>query len=157
MPDNPSPPRGKASFALATSAGAWFPSTPAAESQAIEFADARAVALRERLRHRYWLTENRALTWDDITNQRRKMAGINPADVMTDAEVRAVLVPELGFEAQGDTWTIPALLLHREELQAASQRRRAAGALGGRASAARRDHPPRTGDTRPGRGEEADF
>lgn len=133
----------KPSFNQTTTAGGWYPYTPAAESQVIEFADARAVALSTRLRHRYWMTECQPLTWLDIDNQRRKMAGINPGDVLSDEEVRMLLTPAFGFVETDGAWSVPALSTARQDLLEASVRRKESASRAGLASAAKRfDHLP---------------
>ena len=128
-------------------ATAWFPLAPAAESAVIDMADARTVALRERLRNHYWLTDCRPLTTADIDLQRRKMRMIRDADGMEQSEVDALLTPTFGFECCPTGWTIPALDIHRDEVLDAKQQAALRAAAAGRASAAAR--ASRTGPSTP--------
>lgn len=126
-------------FTLANpTATAWFPLAPASEAAVIDMADARTVALRERLRNLYWLRGCVPLTTADIDLQCRKMRMIREADEVDEAARQALLVPFYGFHEGPEGWTIPDLDHHRTEVLERKAMESARGAAGGRASAAKR-------------------
>lgn len=130
------------SYSLANpTATAWFPHAPASEAAIIDMADARTVALRERLRNHYWLRGCVPLTTAEIDLQRRKMLMIREADGVDEDTIKALLTPLYGFEFGGEGWVIPDLDYHRTEVLAAKAKAAALGAAGGRASAGKRTPP----------------
>ena len=132
-------PRTPRTFSLSNpTATAWFPHAPAIASAVIDMADARTVALRERLRNHYWLRGCAPLTAADIDLQRRKMRLICAADEVDDVALAALLVPSYGFQACTDGWTIPDLDHHHREVLGQREAASARGAAGGKASAAKR-------------------
>lgn len=91
----------------------WYPTTPATEQSIISMANARQVALRDRLRHHYWLTECKPLTAQAVELERRRMAMIDPQDTLTDEQTAELLSVHYGFarDALGG-WSIPDLEAH---------------------------------------------
>lgn len=118
----------------------WFPLEPAVEASVIDMADARALALRHRLRSAYWLNGCKPLTEVALNLQRRKLVSIDPRDVLTDAEVAQLLDPHYGFERLPDVaaWRIPELDDHYAHAQAVIRKKSEAG----KASGAARKGPP---------------
>lgn len=127
-------------------ATAWFPHAPAIASAVIDMADARTVALRERLRNLYWLRGCEPLTTADIDLQCRKMRMIREADEVDEAARQALLVPSYGFQEGPEGWTIPDLDHHRKEVLEQKEAASARGAAGGKASAAKRASGAPTGE-----------
>ena len=113
----------------------WYPHCPATESAIIDMANSRQIALRERLRNLYWLTECRILSSVSVALTRKKMAMIDPADTMTDSDVAEVLSNHYGFQTVPDGWTIPDLDEARGVAVKSGEVNRSNGAKGGRAKA----------------------
>lgn len=91
----------------------WYPTTPATDQSIISMANARQVALRDRLRHHYWLTECKPLTAQAVVLERRRMSMIDPQDTLTDEQATELLTEHYGFS--GDAlagWSIPDLAEH---------------------------------------------
>ena len=91
----------------------WFPHIAVNESAVIDMANSRQIALRERLRNHYWLTECRPLGLTTVALTRKKMAMIDTRDTLTDAEVSEVLSDHYGFVTTEAGLTIPELDEHR--------------------------------------------
>lgn len=96
-----------------STAANWHPLTPATENAILDMANARQIALRTRLQLHYWLTECRPLTPTAVAQVRKKMAMIDPRDVLDDEEVQELLTEFFGFTATDAGLTIPDLDEHR--------------------------------------------
>ncbi len=121
----------------------WFPTTPATEREVLDMATARQIALRTRLRFHYWLTDCQPLSELTVEKLRRKMALIDPHDVMEAQHVEEVLSEHYGFTASVGpdgtrTWRIQELDEGRGAAVASIETTRARASVAGRASAARR-------------------
>ncbi len=124
----------------------WFPLEPAVEASIIDMADARAVALRHRLRSAYWLNGCKPLTEVAVNLQRRKLSTIDPRDVLTDTELGDLLDPHYGFERLpgGAGWRVPDLDDHYAHALAVIRKKSEAGKASGearRAPASTRPEP----------------
>ena len=132
----------------------WYPTTPATELSTIDMANARQVALRDRLRNHYWLTKCKPLTALAVELQRRKMRGIDPSDVLTDEQTEELLSEHYGFHGDAVAgWLIPDLQDHYrtalESIQGTRKRATAAGKASGAARAAGKAPPVASGDAAP--------
>jgi hypothetical protein len=85
----------------------WRPHYSASESAIIDMANSRQIALRERLRNHYWLTECKPISSTSVDLTRRKMMMIDAKDKMTDADVTEVLSAHYGFYATSEGHVIP--------------------------------------------------
>lgn len=85
----------------------WRPHYSASESAIIDMANSRQIALRERLRNHYWLTECKLISGTTVDLTRRKMTMIDPKDKMTDADVTEILSAHYGFQETTDGHAIP--------------------------------------------------
>ena len=90
----------------------WFPHIAVNESAVIDMANSRQIALRERLRNHYWVTECKPLGVTTVALMRKKMAMIDTRDTLTDAEVSELLSDHYGFVATDAGLTIPELDEH---------------------------------------------
>jgi hypothetical protein len=117
----------------------WYPATPATDVSTLDMANARQVALWVRLRNHYWLSACKPLTPLAVGLQRRKMAGIDPLDVLTDEQTAELLSEHYGF--RGDAvggWSIPDLQDHYSTALGAVESVRKRASAAGRASASAR-------------------
>jgi hypothetical protein len=121
-----------------STANAWFKTYPAHELEILDMANARQIALRTRLRHRYWVTSCAPLTPSAVERVCKKMALIDDRDAMTDAEVEELLTPDFGFAAVDSGWTVPDLDAARGEALGSIDAIRSRMSELGRASAAKR-------------------
>lgn len=85
----------------------WRPHYPATESAIIDMANSRQIALRERLRNHYWLTECKPISNVTIELTRRKMLMIDSKDKMNTTEVAEILSTHYGFHETDAGYVIP--------------------------------------------------
>lgn len=116
----------------------WFATTPATEREVIDMANARQVALRDRLRHHYWLTDCRPITDVTLDVLRRKMVLIDPQDELPDAQVEELLSLHFGFDKTDTGWCIPDLDEARQTAVGSIEEGRLRASAAGKASAAKR-------------------
>jgi hypothetical protein len=120
----------------ATAALGWYKTFPSTESMVITMANARQVALRERLRQAFWLTGCAPLGLKTVDLTCRWMERNDPKDTLTTEERSELLSEHYGFQVVADGWTIPDLLEAFQEAQTAGDAKRAAASKGGKARAA---------------------